>query len=684
MLTSVKLRELYVKFFESKGHAVIPAASLIPDNDPTALFTTAGMHPLVPYLLGEPHPLGKRLVDVQKCVRTTDIEEIGDTTHHTCFEMLGNWSLGDYFKQDAITWSFEFLTGSEWLGLPIGKLAVTIFEGDSEIPKDEESASIWLGLGIPAHKVTPMSKKDNFWGPAGMTGPCGPSTEMYYWIGEGTPPLESNPRDDESNWVEIWNDVFMEYFKQEDGSFQLMDQKNVDTGMGLERVVSVLNGYFDNYRGDSLYPLITLLDGLTGTTYLTDTPAIVRAKRIIADHIKAATFIIGDENGVTPSNKDQGYILRRLIRRAIMQAYVHLNLTQDTKTMTQVATKCIEMFGSLYPEIGKKKDQIVREIAGEEERFGDTLVRGKEALEKSLTDIQTALTTLSQDPNLYNSSSYKTLSSSLSESEPLTKLMSIINPLLAQAGQERLLKNGETDDAERLRREKLTELLAPNIAEVESLVSLLQKDIRLSAKTTFHAFHTYGFPLDLTKEIANSYGILVDEDGFHEEFRKHQDLSRQGSEEKFKGGLQDHSDISKRYHTATHLLHKALRMVLGEHVFQKGSNITHDRMRFDFSHTDKMTPEELKQVEDIVNEQVRRELPVSWQEMGFDDAKNKGALGLFEHKYGDLIKVYTVGDFSCEVCGGPHVENTREIGKFTISKEEASSAGVRRIKAAVE
>ncbi len=588
MLAS-EIRRKYIEFFKEKAHAVITSAPLIPENDPTVLFTTAGMHPLVPYLLGEPHPMGKRLADVQKCVRTGDIDEVGDATHLTFFEMLGNWSLGDYFKKEAIAWSFEFLTSPKWLNIPLEKLSVTVFKGDKDAPCDEEAARIWLSLGIPEHKIAYLPKKDNWWGPAGETGPCGPDTEMFYWLGQGTPPRESNAGNDAKHWVEIWNDVFMQYFKTKEGKFEPLKQQNVDTGMGLERVAAVLQGKKSVYDTELFQPIIEKISALTTQTY-EENPA---SYRIIADHLKAAVMMAGD--GVEPSNVDQGYVMRRLIRRAIRHGK---KLGIETDFTAAIAKKVIHLMAEAYPEL-RREEHILNVFIREEEKFGKTLMHG--------------------------------------------------------------------------------------LKEFEKLKEKLEGDT-ISGEQAFHLYDTYGFPIEMTEELVGEHGLHVDKKGFEKSFQGHQEKSRMGGEKKFAGGLADHSAECTRLHTATHLVHQALRTVLGNHVFQKGSNITRERLRFDFSHPEKMTPEQIKQVEDLVNEQIKKDLPVHFEVMECEAAKKKGVIGLFDDKYallGNKVKVYLMGDFSKEICGGPHVTRTGELKEFRITKEEACSAGVRRIKAIV-
>ncbi len=599
-MTTQELRKKFLNFFATKGHAIIPSASLIPEHDPTVLFTTAGMHPLVPYLLGESHPKGKRIADVQKCIRTTDIDEVGDQWHLTFFEMLGNWSLGDYFKKEAIEWSWEFLTSSRWLGIDPSRLAVSIFEGDKDAPRDDEAESYWLNAGVPRERIFTYPKEKNWWGPAGDTGPCGPDTEMFYDTMRPHDPafgLECHPNCDCGRWTEIWNDVFMQFTKQADGSFAPLKQKNVDTGMGLERVVAVLTGKTTVFETDAFQSTIDAITGLLPNPVAQ--PSANSSIRIIADHIRAAVFIMGDDLGVLPSNVDQGYVVRRLIRRAVRHGHTLEIGREFTKV---VASAVIGHFASTYPELERNADRVLKEIDAEEVKFRMTLERGGKALEKIL------------------------------------------------AGKSAV--NG--NDA-------------------------------------FELYTTYGFPLELTREIAKEKGIPVDEAGYKSSFEVHQKLSRQGAEKKFKGGLADHTEKIVRMHTATHLLHQALRMVLGPEVYQKGSNITEERLRFDFSYPRRLTSEELTRVEAIVNDKIIEDLPVQWEEMAVEEAKQKGAIGIFTERYGEKVKVYSIGDpsagagqvFSKEICGGPHVDHTALVGHFSIVKEEAVSAGVRRIKAIV-
>jgi alanyl-tRNA synthetase len=585
-LQAKQIKQRYIDYFKKKGHALIPSASLIPENDPTVLFTTAGMHPLVPFLLGQKHPLGKKLASVQKCLRTGDIDEVGDATHHTFFFMLGNWSLGDYFKEDAISMSFEFLTKE--LGISTEKIAVSCFIGDKDAPKDEVSAERWQSLGIAKERIAFLSKRDNWWGPAGESGPCGPDSEMFYWTGKEKAPKKFDPSD--KRWIEIWNDVFMEYNKNNDGTYSLLKQKNVDTGMGLERVAAVLQGYDDNYRTELFWPIIKDIEKLSGKKY----ESSKKEMRIIADHIRAAVFILGDERAVIPSNLDQGYILRRFIRRTVRYLRL-LGVEIEQKRVTvPLADIAIKEYSESFPELQEKKEMILSELGKEEDKFKFTLDKG--------------------------------------------------------------LKEFSKMEANKL----------------------------ISGKEAFLLFQSYGFPLEMTLELALEKKIKVDTEGFKEEFEKHQELSRVGAEKKFKGGLSDASVENTKLHTATHLLNEALRRVVSTDIKQKGSNITAERLRFDFNFERKLTPEEIKKVEDEVNRVIKQRLEVKREEMKLEEAFKKGAHGEFGAKYPEVVSVYSVGDYSKEICGGPHVKNTSELGKFKIIKEESSSAGVRRIKAVVE
>jgi len=600
-MTANELRQKYFIFFQSKGHKLIPSASLIPENDPTVLFTTAGMHPLVPYLMGESHPEGKRLVDSQKCIRTDDIDEVGDTTHHTFFEMLGNWSLGDYFKKESIAWSWEFLT--EELGLDVNRIAVSVFAGDADAPFDEEAFAAWRALGIPEEKIAKLPKKNNWWGPAGLTGPCGPDTEIFYWVGEADKVPEGF-NDDNALWVEIWNNVFMQYNKKSDNTFEPLVQKNVDTGMGLERILAVVNGLADNYQTDLWKEIIKKIEELSGKKY-GESAEITRLMRIISDHIKAATFIIGDEKGVTPSNVGAGYIVRRLLRRAIIHGQ-RLGIKKGEYWVFKVVQVVIDTYNEAYPELFNHRDFIKNNIEEEEGRFEKTL-------EKGLKEFNEQCETL-------------------------------------------LCKINENDDMA----------------------------VTMPGETVFKLFATYGFPVELTREIAKEKKIAIDEKGFEEEFKKHQELSRTASAGMFKGGLADSSEETKKLHTAAHLLLASLRTVLGDHVFQKGSNITPERLRFDFSHPEKMTPEQIAEVERLVNKAITDDFPILCEEKPIAEAKAEGAMGVFDSKYGEKVKVYKMGEVSQEICGGPHAAHTGELGHFKITKEESSSSGVRRIKAILE
>lgn len=610
MLTSKELRQKYLDFFQKHGHTVIPSASLIPENDPTVLFTTAGMHPLVPYLLGEKHPAGKRLTNVQKCIRTQDIDEVGDNRHQTFFEMMGNWSLGDYFKEEAIVMSWEFMTSPDYLNLDKNKLAVSVFEGDADAPFDEVAFNKWQSLGLPEERIARLPKKNNWWGPAGITGPCGPDTEMFYWKGESEfPPAGSNPKTDEDHWLEIWNDVFMEYFKKEDGTFEPLEQKNVDTGMGMERTLVTLNGFTDVFEVDTFKPIIEKIEKISGKSYkVGDSSATAQndivSMRIVADHLRTATMIMGDDKGISPSNVDQGYIVRRLIRRSVRHGRL---LGINENFCTEIAKEVINIFADVYPEVKKNESFVLTEMEKEETKFRNTLEDGLKEFEKLLKGFRFAEE-----------------------------------------------KTGN----------KITEI---------------------SGKQAFKLYDTYGFPLEMTEELVQENNLTIDKKGFDEAFAKHQELSRAGAEQKFKGGLADTSEQSTKYHTATHLLLAALRHILGADIVQKGSNITAERLRFDFNWPEKLTPEQIKAVEDLVNQKIAENIPVTMTEMPKNEAKEIVTVRSFDlDKYGDVVKVYKIGDYSIEFCGGPHVENTGVLGHFKITKEEASSAGVRRIKAVLE
>ncbi len=589
-LTSEELREKFLKFYESKGHHVIPSASLIPENDPTVLFTTAGMHPLVPYLLGQKHPEGTRLTDVQKCVRTGDIDEVGDDSHLTFFEMLGHWSLGDYFKEDAIRWSFEFLTGKDYLGIPVEKLAVSVFAGDETAPRDEESARIWEECGIPKEKIFFLPRKNNWWGPAGLTGPCGPDTEMFIDRGYEKCSDDCSPACDCGKYIEIWNDVFMQYFKNSEGDYEPLKQKNVDTGMGLDRTVCILNGVKSVYDTDLFAAAKQKLEALTGKAY-EETPEVKRAFRIVLDHVRTAAFMIGDPKGITPSNVDQGYVLRRIIRRAVRYGR---QIGLEEGKLSELAQCFIQKYEDVYPELTENAAKIKEELDKEEKKFSKALVGGLKEFERVA----------------------------------------------------RKLNGTEIDGT-----------------------------------TAFKLYDTFGFPIEITEELAKERGITVDKQGFEEAFKAHQAKSQAGSEQRFKCGLADTEALTVNLHTATHLLHAALKRVLSPDVNQRGSNITAERLRFDFNFDRPMTQDEIKQVEALVNEQIAKKIPVVREEMAVDEAKASGAIGLFSNKYGERVTVYTIGDFSKEICGGPHAQNTGDLGTFVITKEQSSSSGVRRIKA---
>ena len=593
-ITANQLRKLYIDFFVSKGHKQISGASLIPENDPTVLFTTAGMHPLVPYILGAEHPAGRRLTDYQKCIRTGDIDSVGDPHHLTFFEMLGNWSLGDYFKQEMIGYSFEFLT--KVLEIPVDRLSVTVFEGDAEVPRDTEAAARWQELGIDPSHIYFMPREDNWWGPAGETGPCGPDSEMFFDTSREACGPDCKPGCKCGKYFEIWNDVFMQYRKEADGTYHEMARKCIDTGMGIERTVAVLQGKKSVYDTEVFQPIIRRIEELSGRRY-GDNEEDDISIRIISDHIRTSVFILGDQHAIAPSNVGQGYILRRLIRRAVRHGK---KIGIDHEFLSTVAEVVLDLYGEPYPELLEHRDFIFDELKKEEEKFSLTLTKGEKEFEKML-------------PNLMKGTSRT-----------------------------------------------------------------------ISGRLAFKLYDTYGFPIELTKELAAEHGFTVDEEGFKSAFAKHQELSRAGAEQQFKGGLADHSEQTTALHTATHLLHAALRKVLGTHVGQKGSNITAERLRFDFTHPAPMTKEELKQVEDLVNDAISRDLPVTVETMTLDEAREQGAIAFFDSKYGEKVTVYTIGDFSKEVCGGPHVTHTGDMGHFRILKEQSSSAGIRRIKAVLE
>lgn len=593
MISRQELIEKYISFFEKKNHKKIPSSSLIPSNDPTVLFTTAGMHPLVPYLLGQKHPLGKRLVSVQKCIRTQDIEEIGDSTHHTFFEMLGNWSLGDYGKEDAIKYSFEFLTKE--LKIPVEKLAVSVFKGDKDAPRDDEAAQTWEKLGIPKERIAFLPKENNWWGPAGTTGPCGPDTEMFYWRSATKAPKNFDPEND--TWVEIWNDVFMEYEKTSQGKFIKAKQRNVDTGLGVERMLAVLNNLEDNYQTDSFSSIIKFLEKESGKSYEKNEIEM----RIIADHIRAAVAILAEPQQIRPGNIGQGYVVRRLIRRAIR--YWKKLSEKESPILPSLAKVIISKYED-YSDFTDNEKFILTELKNEEEKFGKTLEAGLIAFKK--------------------------------------------------------------------------------------IASKLKKSDKISGEEAFLLFQSYGFPIEMTKELAREQGLKLDKAEFEAELKKHQDLSKTMSAGSFKSGLADNSVQTTRLHTATHLLNESLRKILGPEVKQRGSNITPERLRFDFNFSRKLTQDELTRIEKLVNEKIQLDLTVMREEKSLKEAISAGAQSEFGHKYPDKISVYTILDkkdqrgwFSKEICTGPHVKSTLEIGKFKIVKEESAASGVRRIKATV-
>ena len=579
----MKIKDLFIDFFVANGHKQIPSSPVVPENDPSVLFNTAGMQPLIPYLMGEPHPYGTRLCDYQKCVRTNDLDSIGDTTHHTFFEMLGNWSLGDYFKDESISWSFSFLT--KVLGIPVERLAVTVFAGNDLIPFDEVSYNKWLSLGIKKERIA-KTTLDNFW-IAGSSGPCGPDTEIFYFRSNDEIPETFDPEDE--RWVEIWNNVFMQYFKAEDETVTELPKKNVDTGMGVERITAVLEGVDDNYKSSIWSDVIDLISEISHLPY----EGNEKSMRIIADHIRTSVFISADPAGIKPSNTDQGYILRRLIRRTIRHAK-KLGIDISSNWEEQIAKLIIEKYENYYSELSQNKQVVLDVLKNEKEKFNRTLEKG-----------------------------------------------------------------------------------------LREFTKVSSKDI--DGATAFHLYDTYGFPIELTEELAKDAGISVDVNGFNEKFKAHQELSRTASAGKFKGGLAGNSEIETRYHTATHLLNAALKLVVGPDVHQKGSNITDERMRFDFSCDHKLSDEEKKKTEDLVNKWIQEGLDVHVEEMSKEEAIKSGAECMFIEKYPDIVTVYTIGDnVSKELCGGPHVKNTSLLGHFKIIKEEASSAGVRRIKAILE
>jgi len=585
LISSDKLKRLYLEFFQKSGHKFIANASLIPENDPTALFTSAGMHPLVPYLLGQQHPSGRKLVNVQKCLRTSDIDEVGDSYHLSFFEMLGNWSLGDYFKEESIQWSYEFLTSKEWLNIDEEKLSVTVFAGDEKIPRDTESARIWEGLGIPKDRIFYLPRKDNWWGPIGSTGPCGPDTEMFYDTGKEPCGSECKPGCSCGKYNEIWNNVFMEYNRTPDGEYELLEQKNVDTGMGVERTVAVLQERDNVYETEIFAPLVNRIKELSGIEVIPENQ--IRSVRIICDHSRAATFLLSE--GIVPLNVEQGYVLRRVIRGAIRHGKL---LGIEEEFLSVLSQIIIETYVEDYPQLKSNEDFIVTELKKEYKKFNNTLARGL---------------------NRFN----------------------------------RITRNKK----------------------------------KIDGKDAFLLYQSFGFPIEITKELGKENGIFVDVDGFYEEFEKHQKVSRAGADKRFGSGLVDKSEATVKLHTATHLLNEALRRVLGKDITQKGSNITQKRLRFDFNFDRKLTDQEIKDVEEIVNGKINEALPVKRIETTLDEAIRMGSQAVFEQKYGEKVSVYSIGDFSMELCSGPHVENIGELGRFKIIKEEGISAGVRRIRA---
>jgi alanyl-tRNA synthetase len=587
--TSKEIRTKYFDFFKQKEHKIISDYSIVPENDPTVLFTTAGMQPLVPYLLGEPHPQGTRIANVQRCIRTGDIEDVGDDTHGTFFEMLGNWSLGDYFKQESIRWSWEFLTSPEWLGIPKEKLYFTVFEGDEDAPRDEESFKLWKSLGVPEDHLFFMPKEENWWGPAGSTGPCGPDTEMFYDTGKPHCAIDCDPSCSCGKYVEIWNNVFMEYFKNENGDYTFLSQKNVDTGMGLERILIALNGG-TIYDTDLFSDIVNVTKELSGKRKFSEKDQL--SIKIVSDHLRTSTFILGDRQGVTPSNTDQGYVLRRLIRRATRHA--KLLEIQDGK-IADICKVVIKQYQDIYPELLHNKNRILEQIVLEEQKFNRTIQQG--------------------------------------------------------------------------------------MKEFEKVVTKMSNRTKIDGKTAFKLYDTYGFPVELTLELAKEKGLGIDMKEYNLHFENHRKQSQLGAEKKFKGGLADNSVETARLHTATHLLHQSLREILGDSVEQKGSNITTERLRFDFSFDRKVTKDELKRIEDLVNQEISKNHAIKSEQLSVDVAKQEGAIGLFSSKYDEVVTVYSIGDFSKEICGGPHADHTGELGKFKIKKEESSSSGVRRIKA---
>ena len=668
-ISAASLRSLFIEFFVDKGHTVIPSASLIPENDPTVLFTTAGMHPLVPYLMGQPHPAGRRLVNVQKCVRTGDIDDVGDKSHLTFFEMLGNWSLGDYFKEEMIPWSWEFLTSPRYLGLDKDRLAFSVFEGDENAPRDQESFDLWVKAGASPEQIFFLPKAYNWWGPAGQTGPCGPDTEMFIVRDQEPCGPDCSPACDCGRYLEIWNDVFMQYEKTAEGSYVLLEHQNVDTGMGLERTVSVLADKDSVYETDLFSGIILKIEALSGKRYEGADEERLRAFRIIADHLRTATFILGDTRGVTPSNVDQGYVLRRLIRRAVRHG---MSLEMPEGFTADVAMVIVDQYQSVYPELRDNRSFVLEQLLLEEKRFARTLRQGVKEFEKMLSRMEDSIGKIDAfkdelRENLFKDADLKRLAQA---EEAMRNIGSTLRPTPeAQAFIQEVTEVSRAVDTIKAFRDKMD-------ARLKALKTI-------SGRDAFKLYDTYGFPVEITMEMARERGLKVDEEDFEARFRQHQKQSQAGAQQRFKGGLADSSEQTTRLHTATHLLQAALRQVLGPEVAQKGSNITAERLRFDFTFGRKMTPEEIQEVERLVNQVIQAKAPVSYTEMTVEEAKAQGAIGLFEARYGDKVRVYSVGDFSKEICGGPHVSNTGELGSFKIQKEESSSAGVRRIKATV-
>jgi len=595
LISSYKLRKMFLEFFRKNGHKVIANASLVPENDPTALFTSAGMHPLVPYLLGQPHPSGRKLVNVQRCLRTSDIDEVGDSFHLSFFEMLGNWSLGDYFKEKSIPWSYEFLTSKKWLGIDRDRLYVTVFAGDDKVPRDTESARIWERLGVPKDRIFYLPRNDNWWGPVGNTGPCGPDTEMFYDTGKEPCGSECRPGCSCGKYNEIWNNVFMEYNRTPEGEYEPLQQKNVDTGMGVERTVAVLQGKDNVYETEIFEPLINTIISQLGINTIPNALEKIpinqsKSVRVICDHVRAATFILAE--GIVPLNVEQGYVLRRLIRGAIRHGRL---LGIEREFLSELSRIVIEEYSGDYPHLKPSEEFIVTELVKEYNRFSNTLARGL---------------------NRFN-----------------------------------------------------------RIADEKK---------RIDGRDAFLLYQSFGFPIEITRELGRENNIYVDVDGFREEFEKHQQVSRASADKRFGSGLADTASETVKLHTATHLLNEALRRVLGKEIAQKGSNITQERLRFDFNFDRKLTDDEVKKVEELVNGQIRKAVPVKRIETTLDEAVKMGSQAVFEEKYGEKVSVYSIGDFSTELCSGPHVENTRELGRFKIVKEEGISAGVRRIRAVLE